>query len=485
MIIIIFSILIVISPVEFKIRNGYVMYSYGMATKIVYTGSFINIALMLFCLVKNYKNIKSKKYLPIYVYLLFGTVTTVVQNAIPELLLATTMETFVTVVMYFTIENPDVKMVDELISNRRLIMRTSEEKEIFNFRIKEWLKRPIKNIDKEVSIYKNNKLNKKDIDEVIDNIEHENRNIKYLIDEAMGINVSLKNSLKRNEGSYNIYNLIKNISVNIKSKIKDDTRFNVTYQSSMPKYLKGDSIKLKQVLLSIINNILSSNNSGYLYVDINTISKDDVARIIFNIETSIKEFNIKEINEILNQELELSNHEKAEIEKTLLDIKLCYKVIRLLGGTMYIESDNNKSDIIIAIDQEIVIDNDIKKQKEIDNYIGSRSNKKRVMLVDDDEVEIRKIKNILEEKGYEVVISMFKDEAINKINSGRYDLLIVDDEMITGSGLSIIKESNSIKSKKIIMLEDDKLFISRHYLEDGFDEYIDKTNLEEEISNKC
>ena len=35
------------------------------------------------------------------------------------------------------------------------------------------------------------------------------------------------------------------------------------------------------------------------------------------------------------------------------------------------------------------------------------------------------------------------------------------------------------------MLEEDKLFIAKHYLKDGFYNYIDKTNLIEELKNKC
>ena len=58
---IVFGSLIFYMPVEFEFVNGVVMYSYGPSANIVYIGSFISIALMVFCMIKNFKNLRSKK----------------------------------------------------------------------------------------------------------------------------------------------------------------------------------------------------------------------------------------------------------------------------------------------------------------------------------------------------------------------------------------------------------------------------------------
>ena len=100
--IIIIAILVAVLPVYFNYRNNYVMYSYGPAVNVVYSGIFITIFLTIICLIKNFKNIISKKYLPIYAYLFVGTIITFIQKMMPELLLAITMDTFITVIMYFT-----------------------------------------------------------------------------------------------------------------------------------------------------------------------------------------------------------------------------------------------------------------------------------------------------------------------------------------------------------------------------------------------
>ena len=55
--------LIFVLPVQFNINDlGYVMYSYGPSVNIVFISSTLYIILMFTCLIRNFKNIKSKKY---------------------------------------------------------------------------------------------------------------------------------------------------------------------------------------------------------------------------------------------------------------------------------------------------------------------------------------------------------------------------------------------------------------------------------------
>ncbi len=159
---VVLALLIFILPVEFKYNNyGYVMYSYGKATKIVYISSFISIGLMIACLIKNFKNIKNKKYLPIYIYLLFGTLTTIIQNRIPELLLATTMETFVTIIMYFTIENPDKKLLEAIHKSKKTANDANLEKSMLVYNMMS----EVKQIATDVNRYSNIILNSTNLEE--------------------------------------------------------------------------------------------------------------------------------------------------------------------------------------------------------------------------------------------------------------------------------------------------------------------------------
>ena len=105
-------LVIALLPVEFYNVNK-VIYTFGPAANFVYVMSFLFVITCCYYLLKN-KNFKNKKYLPLYLYLIFGSLVIVVQKMYPGLLLITSMQVFVTFLMYFTIENPDVKMIKQL-----------------------------------------------------------------------------------------------------------------------------------------------------------------------------------------------------------------------------------------------------------------------------------------------------------------------------------------------------------------------------------
>lgn len=155
---------------------------------------------------------------------------------------------------------------------------------------------------------------------------------------------------------------------------------------------------------------------------------------------------------------------------------------------MYIKSEIGKgTEVIITLNQYIKEDDEIKNNVLIESYVQKRTNSMKVLIVNDDIKELKKIRTKLEEFGYETYTSLFGEDAINRIkNNEKYDLILIDDDMKLMSGISLLKELNKLgnESTKIILLERDKVSIGHHYIEDGFDDYIDKTKLNDEIDKK-
>lgn len=478
-------IIIYILPIKIQYFDDR-SYSYGLAVNYVYFAVFIMILLVAYCLIKNFKRLKNREYIPIFALMVMGTIATIIQNINPEISLLITCHSLITTLMYFTIENPDVKMVEELIANRKLIEQNSEEKSVFFFKMSQGLKEPINNITKEIKAYKND--TNKDVNQIINNIDVNNNKLNYLINDALGINDLLLTDLKKNDNIYNIYTLIKDVQIRGEEYLRKNVQYNVSIPKSMPKELYGDSIRLKQVLMSIVINACNNTNQGFVSFDVTSFSKYDRCRLIFTIEDSGRGIDIKEINEVLNQDEELDSNDMIKLERLDVDLKLSYKIIKALGGTMYIRSEENKgTEVVITIDQYIPQTKQTKENMQIDEYIKSQESNKKILLIDDNEVEIRKIRKYLEHLGYNVTVSMYGQDGIDRIrNKEKYDIILIDDEMPTMSGINVLTEINRLhnKSKKVVLLGSDKLFIAKHYIEDGFDEYIDKTNLIEEFSKK-
>ena len=81
---------------------------------LTYAITGIAMMVIIFTLIKRYKDFSNKKYIPVYIFIVLGTVATLIQYYRPEILMVTYVETLISVIMYFTIENPDVKMIQQL-----------------------------------------------------------------------------------------------------------------------------------------------------------------------------------------------------------------------------------------------------------------------------------------------------------------------------------------------------------------------------------
>lgn len=480
------SIGILMLPISINEVNGLLL-PVGLSVNLIYCIVGICVAIMVVSLIKNRKNLRSKKYIPLYMVVILFVIVVVLQKVFPELFLVNTVFSIISFCMYFTIENPDIKLAEELIENRRIIERTNEEKSVFLFKITQGLREPVHNIDKELGLIKNEKMTKKDMLESISIIEKNNQKINFLINEVLGITSTDNSNMKKLENTYNIYSLLEDIKKRGQTQVDSTIDYRFTIVDNMPKELYGDSIKLKQVLMSVLINALKHTKEGFVHVDVNSFTKYDVCRLIITIQDSGNGINIVKINDILEQDLEFNEQDYMKLEKLDVDLPLAYKIIKMLGGAMHIKSEPQKgTEITITLDQYIVMNENVQERK-VDVYLRERTNAKRILVVNDNEDEIRRIKKVLEKKDYDVVTSMFGQDAIDRIrNKEKYDVILIDDEMPLMNGINVLDELVKLKnkSKKIVLLEKDKLFIAHHYVKDGFNNYIDKTHLVKELDEK-
>jgi len=468
--IIIIAVLVAVLPVYFNYRNNYVMYSYGPAVNVVYSGIFITIFLTIICLIKNFKNIISKKYLPIYAYLFVGTIITFIQKMMPELLLAITMDTFITVIMYFTIENPDKKLLQEIHASKKMADEANEEKSMLIYN----MMGEIKDIAKDINISSNNILDSNNIEEnkyYAREIISSNNKLYNMSDKIYNIDKIELNKIKTVKTKYNIKLLLKEIVSMYKTKIEaKNIEFRINIDNNLPVSLYGDSINLKKALSTIIDSSYNNTKEGFIELSVNTIIKHDVCRLIIKIEDSsigIKTEKIEEVN----------------TEGNIYNAK---KLIAALGGTLLLTSRYNEGTVVtIILDQKINITNK-KEKKDYTKYLDN----KKILLVDDNESSLKLINKILTKYHIKVETTNLGKKALDKIRKGsKYDLILLDEEMPYMNGEEVLKKLKEIKgfnTKVLLLTKNNNIEYTEEYKENNFDDYIlkpiDKNTLIEKIN---
>ncbi len=488
-VIIMFFIMLFIAmylPLYYHNKEGLV-YSYGPATNFLVMMGMIFVLFDIICVFKNFKTVKHQKYIPLVILIILLTIAIIIRNINPGIILINSTFAFITALMYFTIENPDAQLISELYKNKKLIEKSNDDTSKLMFRINAELKKPAKEI-MTISNEIKSMNNKEKILEANKLINNYSIQLDYLIDRVLNISTMDTQKIKIYENKYNSHNFFKEIAYRASEEIKEPVKFNYQFGDSIPQYLYGDVIKLKQAISSVLAISKENTITGFINLYVNSIIRYNFCRLIITIEDSGKGIGIDKINEILSVSGEkLDKIDVDNIEKNNLNILEVKKILNILGGSLMIKSEEGEgTTTTITLDQKIVETKETEITKRLENYEQTLYGDKKILVIDDDEQELNKIVKLIEKEDIEINSSLFGRDAIERIrNKQKYDLIILDDELTDINAINILQELQKIKSFKtpvVIMINDNKEGIKLQYLKDGFADTISKSKLEIEIN---
>lgn len=468
---IIFTTLNFILPLNFK-YDGYIAYTYGPSVNIIYLSAFLYSFVGIIVLIRNIKNIKDKRFFPILIFLIVGGIASYIQYMNPGLLLATPIHAFITFLMYFTIENPDVKMIEEYHKAKEISDNANEDKTMFLYNMTNDIRLITKDInistDKIIDEMSNKKLDRDYINDCLRTIKEDTARFTTMTNEILDVDSIDSASIKVYDDKYNIKLLLKKLVTEYTDKCnKKNISFRNDIASDLPEYLYGDNLGLKNVLTSILDNSIKYTKEGYIELNVNTIIKNNIARLIITVEDSGVGISPDEMESIFykrKEEIDGSN-----IKNNLYTAR---KLITLMGGTIIPNSNYGKGTLMkIVLDQKIA-------DTSSDKYVKYETayDKKKVLLVDDNISTEKIIKKLIKDTNIELDYVSLGKEALDKIrNKEKYDLILLDEVMDPLDGMTVMKKFKDIRNFKttvILLTRNNEYEYNEEYLKYGFSDYL-------------
>lgn len=478
-------IIIIILPLNFSRGTDYVfssgpaaLFTYGMcAVFIILLGSRIFI---------RFKYLKKKKYTPILLYILMIIIGALIQLNYPQFLVVSTVTTFITCLMYFTIENPDVKMIEKLNILKNQADKANMAKSEFLSSMSHEIRTPLNAIVGFSESLKEESLSKEAMEEV-DDIISASSTLLEIVNGILDISKIEANKIEIVDNEYDISKVLKEL-VNL-TKVKIGAKpidLKVNIAKDLPQYLYGDQLRVKQVILNLLTNAAKYTDSGVINFDVTSVIANDSCRLIISVKDTGRGIKKENIDKLFTK-FERLDEENSTIEGTGLGLAITKKLVTMMGGKIVVKSEYQKgSDFIVAIDQKIVANPTIKEENEIAlNKSLSTYKDKKILLVDDNNMNLKVAKRLLQI--YEVQIDTCDNgnDTINKIkNNENYDLILLDDMMPGKSGCETLKELKEIPNFKIpvVVLTANAIEgMKEKYLDAGFDDYLAKPIAKDEL----
>lgn len=272
--------------------------------------------------------------------------------------------------------------------------------------------------------------------------------------------------------------------------VRKDLAYHFTVSENIPSVLFGDEIRIRQIMLNIINNAVKYTEEGQVDIDISFTPKMMGNYIDLNLKVSDTGIGIREEDKdkLFQSFQRLDEKKNRSIEGTGLGLHITYRLLEMMEGTIEVESEYGKgSTFTVTVPQKVVKSAPIGDFNiAVQNYLNKMeldevrlyAPQARLLIVDDNEINLDVMEGLLRDTKILTDLADSGRKCIEKAESNHYDCILLDQMMPGMSGestLNEMKRRDILKGTPVIALTADAIIGAReNYIAKGFTYYLSK-----------
>lgn len=276
--------------------------------------------------------------------------------------------------------------------------------------------------------------------------------------------------------------------IDIKAKQKQ-LDFRVDIDSTLPSMLYGDEVRIRQIIVNLLNNAVKYTKQGYVKLAVVGIHEE--SKFTLRVQVSDSGIGIKDedLDKLFEGFQRLDMEQNRNIEGTGLGLAITHRLVEQMDGRMDVSSIYGKGSVFtVYLSQEIRDDKPVgdfrqhfedvaKKQVEYKESFTAPD--ARVLVVDDNEMNLAVVKALLKKTKIQVTVCMSGRECLDITKREHFDVILLDHMMPEMDGIEtlhrLMSEENKCSSVPVIALTANAIVGARaEYINAGFANYLAK-----------
>ena len=478
-------------------------YSYGPGVIVIYVSVCICAITAATYMVKSRKIISERKKKAIAIALICELGVGIYQFFHPTCLMSSIGIALLCIGFYLTVESPDNVLIELLQDEKKKVEDAREDavmanqaKGRFLAQMSHEIRTPINAIlgMDEMILRESNEAN---VVEYAEDIHAAGQLLLSIVNEILDLSKIESGKMEIVETEYNFANMVNDLTTMVAVKAQSkDLVFKVNVDLGLPAILRGDDVRVRQILTNLLSNAIKYTKEGEVKLDITGMVEEDVVHLLFSVKDTgigIKEENLVHLFDEYTRIEEGSNR---YVEGTGLGLNITMRLLELMGSRLQVNSEYGKgSEFFFELAQEVIDPITIEKCQKKDGDTQSSTSwkgafvapKARFLVVDDNMMNRKVFIQLLKHTKVQIDEAESGFECIDKMKERYYDIVFLDHMMPELDGVETLQRLKEMKdypseNTPVVALTANAIVgAKKQYISEGFDDFLSKPILYKDV----